>query len=282
MAFRRLVCSECGAEVAPHDAYCGGCGVKLDAVPAAASGGAAACRVCGHANAAGASYCESCGARLAAAPTKKTAARTTPSKADRRRFEPWQIVSFIAVAALLVYFVYTQVESPSAPVSRPVSGAPSSAAPLKDFTRFEQAIAANPKDTSALLGYANALFDVGAFPRAITLYERYLELNPSDPNARVDLGICKFELGKIDSVDHVNLFAGAIRDMETALQGSPGHQPAAFNLGVVHLTMGNVTESTRWFTRAVELNPSSDLGLRAKRILDQHASITPQRLLERR
>jgi len=277
MAFRKLVCSECGVQVAPHDAYCGGCGVKLDAAPPAPDA-ATVCRVCGHANADGTSYCESCGAKLAGPAKKKPTSRTTPPKADRKRFEPWQIVSFVALLALVAYFVYTQIgPTRSAPAAPGGSGGPAGAgaAALPDFTRFERALAANPRDTVALLGYANALFDAGAFPRAITFYEQYLELNPSNPNARVDLGICKFELGKIDSVNHHVLFMEAIRDMETALEGSPTHQPAAFNLGVVHLTMGNMAESTRWFTQAVRLNPSSDLGQRAKRILDQHSSITP-------
>jgi hypothetical protein len=62
----------------------------------------------------------------------------------------------------------------------------------------------------------------------------------------------------------------AVQEMELALKYRPDHQPAAFNLGIVHLTMGELETSNRWFSRAVELNPSSELGVRAKRILEQH------------
>jgi Tfp pilus assembly protein PilF len=59
--------------------------------------------------------------------------------------------------------------------------------------------------------------------------------------------------------------------MELAFKKRPDHQPAAFNLGVVSLAMGDLESSNRWFRRAVELNPSSGLGREAKRILEQHS-----------
>ena len=63
----------------------------------------------------------------------------------------------------------------------------------------------------------------------------------------------------------------AVEAVELALKKHPDHQPAAFNLGIVTLTMGDLETSNKWFKRTVELNPSSDLGTRAKRILEQHS-----------
>jgi Tfp pilus assembly protein PilF len=59
-------------------------------------------------------------------------------------------------------------------------------------------------------------------------------------------------------------------EMEQVHRDSPTHQPAVFNLGVVVLRMGDLQESNRWFTEAVRLNPSSDLGRRAQQLLTQH------------
>jgi Tfp pilus assembly protein PilF len=58
--------------------------------------------------------------------------------------------------------------------------------------------------------------------------------------------------------------------METVAKNSPTHQPAAFNLGIVNLHMGNLEESNKWFKRAVELDGSSELGMRAQNILQKH------------
>ena len=40
------------------------------------------------------------------------------------------------------------------------------------------------------------------------------------------------------------------------MRGTPTHQPAAFNLGVVNLQKGDLDVSNRWFRKAVELGPT--------------------------
>jgi hypothetical protein len=278
MAYAKVVCSECGAAVAAEDKFCGSCGVKLEEKSTSPPAGGQPCAVCGHGNAAGATYCESCGARLggrkkAGAPQRKPD-RSRPESDRRRGIEPWQVISLIAVLALLGYFVYTALEGDQPrPRSEAATSAMQGATPAPDFTVFEQALVANPKDEKALLQYGNALFDAGAYPRAIDLYKRYLALKPDNPDARVDLGICYFELAKLDSAGHGTLFASAISEMEAVAKSHPNHQQALFNLGIVNLTMKNVEESQKWFKRAVQSNATSDLGVRAQRILEQHASM---------
>lgn len=278
MAYAKLVCSECGAPVGAEDKFCGSCGVKLGAQAVQPGAGGKTCSVCGHSNGEGAVYCESCGALLGGGrkvQVRRPKRERSGPEADRRRgIEPWQVISIVAVLALLGYFVYTELEDDRArPRSQGATSVTQSAPPMPDFSAFEQTLAQNPKDDQALLQYGNALFDAGAYPRAIDLYKRYLALRPDNPDARVDLGICYFELAKLDSSGHGPLFASAIREMETVAKTHPKHQQAAFNLGIVYLTMGSVEESQKWFKRAVEVNPTSDLGTRAKRVLDQHTSM---------
>jgi thioredoxin-like negative regulator of GroEL len=59
--------------------------------------------------------------------------------------------------------------------------------------------------------------------------------------------------------------------MRTALDRNPTHQPAAFNLGVVHLAMGNVEESRTWLSKAMSMDKDSELGRRAQKMLEQHS-----------
>jgi tetratricopeptide (TPR) repeat protein len=248
------------------------------------------CDVCGRQNAPGSTVCDSCGARLAGGPKeKKRSAPQSKQQEDAarkparpgenapggalKRFEPWQVISAIAVVGLIAYLAYVNIGA-EGNKPRVVTPAPPVTAPapvLQDVGPLQQAVDANPKDAGALLRLANALHDNRTFARAAEVYRKYLALVPGNPDARVDLGVCYFEMGQQDSAQAGKYFAMAVQEMQTAVKGSPTHQPSAFNLAVVYLHMGDIEESNRWFKRAVELNKDSELGTRAQRILEQHS-----------
>ncbi|MEK9136215.1 MAG: tetratricopeptide repeat protein, partial [Bacteroidota bacterium] len=151
-----------------------------------------------------------------------------------------------------------------------------SAAVQQELDQLQRAVDANPKDEAALLRLANALHDNGIhdprfLQRAADTYAKYLELKPKDPNARVDMGICYFEMARVDSSNAASLFSRAIQEMQTAFTSNPTHQPAAFNLGIVNLNAGHLEESNKWFKKAAEINPNSDLGKKATQLLEQHS-----------
>jgi tetratricopeptide (TPR) repeat protein len=146
---------------------------------------------------------------------------------------------------------------------------------MKQIEELQRVVDANPTDDASLLRLANMLHDAGLrspmlLNRAINTYTSYLARRPGDPNARVDMGICYFELARIDTNNTASLFAQAAREMETALKSNPTHQPAAFNLGIVKLNAGNLEEANRWFAKAKEIDPNSDLGKRAQQMIEQH------------
>jgi tetratricopeptide (TPR) repeat protein len=248
----RHVCGECGAEVQRADAHCRACGKSLE-------------------------WGEARGAAVRSQPGRTKTANAGASR--RRRFEPWQVISMVAVGVLVVYIVWTEMSRehviPVAGASQaPVTQMPQLGAPPVDTAPLEAAVAANPKDARALLHLANAYHDNGMVPRAIEQYKKYLGLQPDNPDARVDLGICYDQMGMADSVQAEMYYAQAIKEMETALTKNPSHQPAAFNLGIVNLHRGDLTESNKWLTKAAAMNRNSDLGMRAQQILQQH-SFTP-------
>jgi tetratricopeptide (TPR) repeat protein len=169
------------------------------------------------------------------------------------------------------YFIYSEVSREQGAVGTP--SAQAGAVPGQtslDIAPFERAVEENPNDPQAVLELANVLQDSRNFPRAVEMYKRYLETDPDNPNARVDLGICYFELGREDTIHGGTFFAAAIREMGIAHEKHPDHQHAAFNLGIVNLSIGNLEESSKWFRRAVETDESSNLGKRAKDLLEQH------------
>jgi len=216
--------------------------------------------------------------RPAAAPRaySKSSQKERTGGQSTRRVEPWQVISFIAVGGLLAFLLWTELSrdhaSPaptgaqaSMPQLSPIAPAPVDLAPL------EAAVKADPEDAGAVLRLANALHDNGMVQRAIEQYKNYLVMDPGNPDARVDLGICYDQMGLADSLHAETYYALAIQEMETALKGSPSHQPAAFNLGIVNLHRGKLDESNKWLKKAATIDAKSDLGMRAQQILQQHS-----------
>jgi cytochrome c-type biogenesis protein CcmH/NrfG len=243
-------------------------------------------------------YCESCGARLKPAteppqaplqilsrPPAKAATRpkkiVPPRQKDKKKrphVEPWQVITGVVVFVFASFFVYTEFlrpeSSPPATNQQQGLGAPSPGM-LQEIDELQRIVDANPTDTSSLLRLANLLNDAGMtnstlLMRAVNMYTKYLALKPDDPNARVDMGICYFQMSRMDTENARSLIDRAIKEMETAFTTHPTHQPAAFNLGIVHLNAGDFEESTKWFKKAVEINPNSELGKKAQHLLEEH------------
>jgi tetratricopeptide (TPR) repeat protein len=243
------------------------------------------CSVCGHRNPPEAPVCASCGARLqSAAPPRRPQSegkqkprKSPPATPAGRRIEPWQLISGAAVIILLTYLISISLSSkgsnqnPSAPPATSPPITPLQGMNKVDTAPFELAVRQNPADLGAQLRLANVLHDNGDYTRAIETYKTYLSKDPGNPDARVDLGICYFEVAKQGLENSPEYYRLALNEMQSVIKKSPNHQPAAFNLGIVYLNMGDVAESNKWFTRAVGINKDSDLGHRAQNMLTQHA-----------
>ena len=304
MAVARLVCGDCGGPLAAGDVRCPSCGASIEKespaaapVPEAAPVAPVACASCGQTNPGDAEFCSSCGARLsspslrqaqrgeksprAAKPARDAGRQSQPRPGKRneatRRFDPWQIVSVVAVLALLGYgaFLLIDHEKPasSSPSLPPEGGSPLGEIMARnvDLTPLEDAVRANPDDAGARLRLANALEDTHQYDRAIGEYRSYLKAKPKDPDARTDLGICYFQKALADSTNRGTLFHDAAAEMEQAFTTAPRpHQPSAFNLGIVYLHMNQMGDADRWFRKVVSIDAGSELGKRAQNMLSQH------------
>lgn len=291
MASPILLCGNCGAQLSEGVAYCSRCGAKVDR-------SARRCEVCGHDNTHTRENCESCGAKLpfvsgSLGQAPELQADTVPARQTKggerrkkgriiappkRAWEPWQIVSVGAIIIAVGFFVYTELKRGQPPSSSNIQD--QSAALPPDMTgeidRLQKVVDSNPADAASTLRLANLLHDNGprdpqSVVRAVETYKKYLVLNPNNPDARVDLGVCYFELGRGDSTRSREYFRQATDEMGKAYAAHPTHQTAAFNLGIVNLFAGNLEAASKWFTRTVEIDASSTLGARAKQLLEQHS-----------
>lgn len=285
MAVAKLVCGDCGGALAHSDVRCPSCGASIEreAAPAQQS----ACNVCGQSNAPGTEYCRSCGARLAVRPSGRQGKAQKPGKQTRKpdgttvnNVGVWQVISAVAVLALLSYLLYMQIGGeksstpPAAPPATSQGMSPLSGNGMQsvDLKPLEDAVRMRPSDAGAQLMLANALHDNRMLSRAVDAYGKYLGMRPKDPDARTDLGICYFQMAQADSINRESLLHQAVTAMEEAFKSAPRpHQPSAFNLGVVYLHLSELEESNKWFRKAVEINRESDLGKRAQNMITQHA-----------
>jgi len=295
MAVAKLVCGDCGETLAPSDVRCPSCGASIEreespppapALPAVPL----LCASCGQSNPPGTEFCGSCGARLvsrAPAKGKAKAKGNVPResvKRERKKGAPgvgiWQIISVMAVLALLGYLVYEQIRGEKTGTQGSVEsgmpqggGSPAAGIGMQsvDLKPLEDAVRENPADAAAQLRLANALNDNQRLSQAIEAYRKYLVMRPKDPDARTDFAICFFKQAQSDTLHRDALLHQAAGEMEKAFNGAPRpHQPSAFNLGIVYLHLNDLDRSNTWFKKALEINPESDLGKRARNMITQH------------
>ncbi|MCK5572260.1 MAG: zinc ribbon domain-containing protein, partial [Bacteroidetes bacterium] len=136
MAVARILCGECGEEISSSDALCPHCKTEVELPGASGGESGLHCEVCGELSQRGAKVCGACGARLpdsgaahARGKRRRSARRSVAAggskgKAQARRtFEPWQIVSGVAVLVLVAYFIYSEVSREQGAVERRVDQA---------------------------------------------------------------------------------------------------------------------------------------------------------------
>lgn len=231
------------------------------------------CSSCGVVNSASSLSCSGCGSVLKVekilVPSTGTTAK--PAKTDSSGTPQWLkalLGTFIVYCVGMI--VYEAMNLPSGSVQRgeesivqSQSSAQSQTDPavVNRIAELEKQLAANPNDAETVLQFANSLHDAKFYPRAVEMYKKYSKLNPENNDARVDLGICYFELGNLEQ---------AVKEIESVIKKDPKHQMAVFNLGIIQLSSQNLVEAKKWFKQCIAIDPQSTAGLRAQQILEQH------------
>jgi cytochrome c-type biogenesis protein CcmH/NrfG len=283
----RYLCTECQAEIFWGDLKCSNCGKPIEwpsgseTDEAPDTSGPQICGKCGSENTSDAIYCNSCGARLQGRgasgggkqqgkQSRRADRQEKGSKAKEAETTPlfsWKVIGgFLAflVILFLVLQVFSKRDQPSTTQAVAPSQVPAANMQLSSqISDLESRVAADPNDLKSILALANMCQDGRFFDKAITNYKRYLAKMPKSADARVDLGICYYESGNLEE---------AQKEMLAALKDDPKHLAAHFNLGIVNLSARRLPEANEWFKKTIALSPNSDMGQRAKQILEQHSS----------
>lgn len=127
---------------------------------------------------------------------------------------------------------------------------------------YKRGVALEPQNPAANLVLANALFDARDFVSAADYYSKVLEIDPSNVNARTDLGTTFVERQNPD-------YDRAIAEYKKALELDPKHEPTLYYLAIANLRSGNRAEALRILSTLTEINPSSELVARLKKNIDE-------------
>jgi len=105
----------------------------------------------------------------------------------------------------------------------------------------------NPKDAEALNNLGILYRATHQFKEAEGYYEKSLEINPKNVNARVDLASCLYYSGDAD---------GAIAQLNKALTYDPKHPGALMNLGLIKWKAKNdVPGAVADWQKLLKMNP---------------------------
>ncbi|NEV62531.1 tetratricopeptide repeat protein [Thiorhodococcus minor] len=175
---------------------------------------------------------------------------------------------WIALVAFLVFYGFTvfaltrdyYLRHPAPPVATTSTASAGDTPRAKVPSPSTSAIPESITESNPVLLHqqADALFVERRFPEAVRVYRRILELNPEDAEAHNDLGLALHYTGDTSA---------AIAQLRIAVGKAPDLQRPWLTLGFLSLQEGKDAQAKAALERARDLDPESDIGKEAVRLL---------------
>ncbi|UCD35848.1 MAG: tetratricopeptide repeat protein [Nitrospiraceae bacterium] len=180
------------------------------------------------------------------------------------RYKKWIIVVIAALTGGIVAVSFmTGKSSRQEPAQvQPEERSPVPPGPLLDsapprVTPLEE-LDVDRSDPRALAHLGDQYFEGGNYEQAIAIYRKVLELDPADADTFNDLGLAYYYAGKPDL---------AVETLEQGAQMAPAFQRIWLSLGFVRMNAGSREDAKSALSKAAELDPNTDVGQEAKRLL---------------
>ena len=172
---------------------------------------------------------------------------------------PRYFYSIISLTALLATLVVIVILSSNAPSRQPnvISGPP---AEMTGVAELRSALIADPDNPALNLQMGNELFDIGNYRESVVYYRRVLDIDSMHIPARIDLGVCYFNLNLTDS---------ALIEMKKALEIDPGHVRGLFNIGVIYYNIGRNVEAQKYWEQLIRQHEASQEAQLARQMLEK-------------
>jgi tetratricopeptide (TPR) repeat protein len=149
---------------------------------------------------------------------------------------------------------------PAAPVAE---GTVAPQDPTHERASLQEQLQKNPGHAPILLRLSELASSEGKHKEAADFLRRVLEGDPKNADARLELGRALFDAGDMD---------GAIRETKQLLADHPDHVDGLYNLGAIYANQDQFDLARPYWSRAVEVDPSSDSGTKAALGLQQIGS----------
>lgn len=151
-----------------------------------------------------------------------------------------------------------------------VPAIPSGSGTPTDYTRriaeAEKIVARDPGNLNAWISLGNDYFDTEQSQKAISAYQKALDIEPNNPNVLTDQGIMYRKLGWYDK---------ALTNFEKAQKLDPNHLQSLYNMGVVYASdLKKPDKAITAWNRYLELDTTSPT---ARQIREMMATLKPDR-----
>jgi len=182
-------------------------------------------------------------------------------------YKKW-IIIIIAVAAgglIVASYITRQSGVPEKTVQQtpgqssvpPVAPGPMVEQDLNKVVPLEE-LGVENKSPQELAILGDKYFESSMFNQAILIYKRVLELDPRDIDTYNDLGL---------AYNYVNRPDLAVDILQKGTREAPSYQRIWLSLGFIQMSAGNNAEAKAALKKAAELNPRTDIGQEAMRML---------------
>src|SRR4030066_1339430 len=254
-----IICTNCGEENSLESSVCNSCGAKLDKTKTAAV------KISNDVKANRQAKIEKPKSKKHNKPQSKN--KNEPAVTVAKKLEGKKILAFIgiSIALVLLVLIASGVIDLSGSKTTPIVVTQQTQGPgidlnsISKINELKSIVEKDPNNATAILDLANLRFDSGFFEDAAKNYEQYLKFNPKNANAQIDLGVCYYNMKQFDKAES---------EILATLKYSPKHQTAYLNLGVIYLAKQNMEKAKESFRKTVELDPNSEVGRKAKSLLE--------------
>jgi tetratricopeptide (TPR) repeat protein len=117
----------------------------------------------------------------------------------------------------------------------------------------------NPENYQLNVQAGNAYFDIGRYQQALKYYKRANFIR-HDENVMVDLGVCYFNIGKLDS---------ALTFMQAVLEHKPDHKQALYNVGIVYYNLNNFNKALENWQHLIHVYPNTPEADRVQQYINE-------------
>jgi len=170
------------------------------------------------------------------------------------------ITAFMIIAPVIALALTSGCSNSNEPAYDTANKTPQRSAPLieMDSTKVLE-LNIDLKDPLAMASRGDQFFESGNYLQAIELYEKTLELKPDDVDTFNDLGLAYF---------YTRRPVMAVDTLKKGTEADPSFQRIWISLGFVLSSSGRIEEAKSALSKAIEMNPDSEVGQESKRMLD--------------